>query len=182
MPDPHLFSQPRGARLFCNNKSQAAGIPAEFEMPGHRATVHREGDRLIIEPVRRKNLTELLAALEPLREEDQFPDVDETSCVPSSMKLASILLPALTIAATADPTIPSVLRTAKLSCRNTKPRLHLCCCRPLANRKALSQRSLTAGGLTEPGFQCQVRLMMALVWQTAFFLALARGLHAGLFS
>jgi antitoxin VapB len=77
MPDPHLFSQPRETRLFRNNKSQAIRIPADFEMPGDRITIHREGARLIIEPVRHKNLIEVLAALEPLREDDQFPDVDE---------------------------------------------------------------------------------------------------------
>jgi antitoxin VapB len=40
--------------------------------------IHRDGDRLIIEPVRRKNLLEVLAGLEPLRPEDQFPDIGET--------------------------------------------------------------------------------------------------------
>ncbi|MBP2447702.1 antitoxin component of MazEF toxin-antitoxin module [Rhizobium leguminosarum] len=40
--------------------------------------IHRDGDRLIIEPVRRKNLLEVLAGLQPLGPEDQFPDVDET--------------------------------------------------------------------------------------------------------
>jgi antitoxin VapB len=40
--------------------------------------IHRDGDRLIIEPVHRKNLLEVLAGLEPLGPEDQFPDVDDT--------------------------------------------------------------------------------------------------------
>jgi antitoxin VapB len=38
--------------------------------------IHRDGDRLIIEPIRPKNLLEVLAGLEPLGPEDQFPDVD----------------------------------------------------------------------------------------------------------
>ncbi|MHC2485220.1 antitoxin [Rhizobium leguminosarum] len=68
----------REAKLFRNNKSQAVRIPADFELPGDRVMIHRDGDRLIIEPVHRKNLLEVLAGLEPLGSEDQFPDVDDT--------------------------------------------------------------------------------------------------------
>lgn len=68
----------REAKLFRNNRSQAVRIPADFELPGDRVMIHRDGDRLIIEPVRRKNLLEVLAALDPLGREDQFPDIDET--------------------------------------------------------------------------------------------------------
>jgi antitoxin VapB len=78
MPDPQPTSETREARLFRNNKSQAVRIPADFEMPGDRVTICRDGDRLIIEPVRRKNLLEVLAGLEPLGPEDQFPEIDET--------------------------------------------------------------------------------------------------------
>lgn len=65
---------------FRNNRSQAVGIPAEFALPGDRVRISRDGDRLILEPVRKKNLLEILAqwAKEPpLRPEDDFPDVDE---------------------------------------------------------------------------------------------------------
>src|SRR3546814_15009306 len=68
---------PREAKLFRNNKSQALRIPADFEFPGDRVMIHRDGERLIIEPVRRKNLLEVLASLQPLGPEDQFPDVDD---------------------------------------------------------------------------------------------------------
>jgi len=71
-------SPPREAKLFRNNKSQAVRIPADFELPGDRVTIHRDGDRLIIEPVRRKNLLDVLASLEPLGLEDQFPEIDDT--------------------------------------------------------------------------------------------------------
>ena len=40
--------------------------------------IHRDGERLIIEPVRRKTLLEVLAGLKPLGPEDQFPDIDDT--------------------------------------------------------------------------------------------------------
>lgn len=79
---PHLRDQetspPREAKLFRNNKSQAVRIPADFELPGDRVMIHRDGDRLILEPVRRKSLLEVLAGLQPLGPEDQFPDIDET--------------------------------------------------------------------------------------------------------
>lgn len=69
---------PREAKLFRNNKSQALRIPADFELPGDRVMIHRDGERLIIEPVRRKNLLEVLASLQPLGPDDQFPDVEGT--------------------------------------------------------------------------------------------------------
>ncbi len=40
--------------------------------------IHRDGDRLIIEPVRRRSLLAVLADLEPLEPEDQFPDIDDS--------------------------------------------------------------------------------------------------------
>lgn len=68
----------REAKLFRNNKSQAVRIPADFELPGDRVMIHRDGDRLILEPVRRKSLLAVLADLEPLGPDDQFPEIDDT--------------------------------------------------------------------------------------------------------
>ncbi len=80
MPQPRRQdpAPPREVKLFRNNKSQAVRIPADFEFPGDRVMIHRDGDRLIIEPVQRKNLLEVLAGLEPLGPEDQFPEIDDT--------------------------------------------------------------------------------------------------------
>lgn len=80
MPYIHHQSQtpPRQAKLFRNNKSQAVRIPADFELPGDRVMIHRDGNRLIIEPVHKKNLLDVLTTLEPLGPEDQFPNVDDT--------------------------------------------------------------------------------------------------------
>lgn len=75
MPQQQLSS--REAKLFRNNKSQAVRIPADFELPGDRVMIHRDGDRLVIEPVRRKNLLEVLAGLKPLAPHDEFPDIDD---------------------------------------------------------------------------------------------------------
>lgn len=40
-------------RLFRNGRNQALRIPREFELEGDEAILRKEGDRLIVEPVRR---------------------------------------------------------------------------------------------------------------------------------
>ena len=70
--------QARQVRLFRNGRNQAVRIPKEFELPGREATIRKVGDRLILEPARRKSLLEVLAAMTPLAPGDEFPDVDET--------------------------------------------------------------------------------------------------------
>ena len=80
MAEPRTMepTPPREAKLFRNNKSQAVRIPADFELPGDRVLIHRDGEKLILEPVRRKNLLDILAELKPLGPEDAFPDIDDT--------------------------------------------------------------------------------------------------------
>ena len=70
--------QARQVRLFRNGRSQAVRIPKEFELPGREATIRKVGDRLILEPARRKSLLQVLAAMTPLAPGDEFPDVDGT--------------------------------------------------------------------------------------------------------
>ena len=70
-----MASGVREVRLFRNNRNQAIRIPVEFELPGDRAILRKEGDRLIVEPVRKAGLLGLLAAWEPLDEE--FPDIED---------------------------------------------------------------------------------------------------------
>jgi antitoxin VapB len=76
----------RHVRLFRNGANQAVRIPKEFEMPGVEAILHREGTRLILEPVppikpERGTAAAMLLALAELRKlgtiDDEFPDVDE---------------------------------------------------------------------------------------------------------
>lgn len=63
MPIRAPSNRPKEAKLFRNNRSQAVRIPVEFELPGDRVFIHREGDRLILEPVKTPaNIIELLAA------------------------------------------------------------------------------------------------------------------------
>jgi antitoxin VapB len=65
----------RRVRLFRNGRNQALRIPREFEFDADEAILRRDGERLIIEPVKRKGLLALLATLEPI--EATFADADE---------------------------------------------------------------------------------------------------------
>jgi antitoxin VapB len=65
----------RHVRLFRNGRNQALRIPREFELEGDEAIIRKEGDRLIVEPIRKGRLLALLTTLEPL--DEPFPDVDE---------------------------------------------------------------------------------------------------------
>lgn len=56
----------RHVSLFKNGRNQAIRIPREFELKGKEATIRKEGDKLIIEPIRKKGLNEVLANLKPL--------------------------------------------------------------------------------------------------------------------
>ena len=66
----------RHARLLRSGDSQVVEIPRDLELPGDEVILRKQGDRLIIEPVKQQSrLAELLATWEPI--EDEFPDVDE---------------------------------------------------------------------------------------------------------
>jgi antitoxin VapB len=77
------MSEQRHVRLFRNGRNQAVRIPVEFELPGDEAIMHRDGDRLVIEPVRRRGLVALLKTMQPL--EEDFPEIDDP--VPTPEKL-----------------------------------------------------------------------------------------------
>jgi antitoxin VapB len=69
------MSEQRHVRLFRNGRNQAVRIPVEFELPGDEAIMQRDGDRLIIEPLRKRGLVALLATMQPLDED--FPKIDD---------------------------------------------------------------------------------------------------------
>jgi antitoxin VapB len=71
----YAMNPERHVKLFRNGRNQAVRIPREFELPGEDAIMRKDGDRLIIEPERKKTLRQVLASLEPLDEE--FPEVPE---------------------------------------------------------------------------------------------------------
>jgi antitoxin VapB len=89
MPVPAPSSPPREAKLFRNNRSQAVRIPVEFELPGDRVLIRRDGDKLIIEPIKKPtNIIELLAEWkkeEPLGPEDLFPEIEDVPAAPEDI-------------------------------------------------------------------------------------------------
>lgn len=65
----------RHIKLFKNGRNQAVRIPREFELPGEDAIIHREGDRLIIEPAPPQSLLALLSGLTAI--DEAFPAFDD---------------------------------------------------------------------------------------------------------
>jgi antitoxin VapB len=68
-------SEQRHVRLFRNGRNQAVRIPVEFELPGQDAIMHRDGDRLVIEPARKRGLIALLKAMKPI--DESLPEIDD---------------------------------------------------------------------------------------------------------
>jgi antitoxin VapB len=73
----------RHVRLFRNGRNQAVRIPVEFELPGDEALMHQDGDRLVIEPVRKRGLIALLKSMKPLDED--FPEIDDPVSTPENV-------------------------------------------------------------------------------------------------
>lgn len=66
--EQHVHLERRGRR-------QTLHIPREFELTSDEAILRMEGDRLIIEPVRKASLLAELATMQPIG--TSFPDVDD---------------------------------------------------------------------------------------------------------
>jgi antitoxin VapB len=73
----------RVSKLFRNGRNQAVRIPVEFELPGDEAIMFRDGDRLVIEPVRKPGLLALLKTMKPLDED--FPEIDDPVPAPGRL-------------------------------------------------------------------------------------------------
>lgn len=74
----------RHARLFRNGRNQALRIPREFELAADEVIIHREDDRLVLEPVRRSpSLAAVLATLAPLDED--FPSIADPPSEPEDI-------------------------------------------------------------------------------------------------
>src|ERR1700675_1800194 len=78
----HMTEQ-RHVRLFRNGRNQAVRIPVEFELPGDEAIMHRDGDRLVIEPLRKRGLVALLKTMKPLGED--FPGIEDPVPTPEKV-------------------------------------------------------------------------------------------------
>ncbi|WP_275785057.1 antitoxin [Pararhizobium gei] len=66
------------AQVFFNGRSRAIRIPKEFEFEADQVEIRMDtkGD-LIVHPLKRGSLLELLAAMEPLAKEDWMPEIDD---------------------------------------------------------------------------------------------------------
>ena len=69
-----IMAAERQVRLFRNGRNRAIRIPREFEIEGDEAIIRKEGNRLIVEPIQKTGLLEVLSRLKPVK--DVFPDVD----------------------------------------------------------------------------------------------------------
>ena len=74
----------RRVSLFRNGRNQALRIPREFELEAEKAIIRKEGDKLIVEPVRTGGLLALLATLEDI--ETTFPDTDKALLPPDNVE------------------------------------------------------------------------------------------------
>jgi antitoxin VapB len=67
------MSASRKVSLFRNGANQAVRIPKEFELQGNEAILRREGNTLILEPIAKPTLLQVLASLSPI--EEDFPEI-----------------------------------------------------------------------------------------------------------
>ena len=65
----------RHASLFRNGRNQAVRIPREFELEGTEVLMRKDGDSLVITPIRKSGLLAVLARMEPLDED--LPEVED---------------------------------------------------------------------------------------------------------
>ena len=77
------MTEARHVKLFRNGRNQAVRIPVEFELPGDEAIMRREGDRLVLEPTRKRGLLGLLETMEPL--DEAFPEIEDSPPAPEKI-------------------------------------------------------------------------------------------------
>ena len=65
----------RHASLFRNGRNQAVRIPREFELVGTEVLIEKDGPRLIITPIAKRHLAEIVSDWEPL--EDGLPEIPD---------------------------------------------------------------------------------------------------------
>lgn len=73
----------RHIRVFKHGRNQAIRIPREFALSVNEATIRREGNRLIIEPIEKTSLLSLLATWDAI--DIDFPDVADISPDPVTL-------------------------------------------------------------------------------------------------
>ena len=72
----------RPVSLFRNGRNQAVRIPREFELQGTQALMRRDGESLVITPIKKSGLLAVLAQLRPMNE--AFPEIEDLRLAPVS--------------------------------------------------------------------------------------------------
>jgi antitoxin VapB len=72
----------RQAKLFRNGRNQAVRIPVEWEMPGSDVVITRDGEKLIIQPVRKRGLIAFLESRGDHPEDREFPEIERLPATP----------------------------------------------------------------------------------------------------
>ena len=72
------------AKVFWTGRSQAVRLPKEFRFEQDEVTIHREGDRVILEPARsrRRWPRGYWERMRELAQDFEFPDVEPLSVGP----------------------------------------------------------------------------------------------------
>jgi antitoxin VapB len=70
----------RQASLFRNGRNQAVRIPREFELEGTEVLIRRDGESLVITPIRKSGLLSVLARMEPL--DEPLPEIEDLPVPP----------------------------------------------------------------------------------------------------
>ena len=79
------------AKLFTSGGSQAVRLPKEFRFDGSEVRIRRDGDRVVLEPVRPQPTfgPEFWARIDRLRDEagEDFPDLPPQPPMPDPIEL-----------------------------------------------------------------------------------------------
>jgi len=69
------MAERKHVKLFRYGRNQAIFVPFEFQLPGNEVSMRRDGDRLIIEPIRKRGLIALLKTMKPVK--DELPEIND---------------------------------------------------------------------------------------------------------
>jgi len=76
----------KDVKLFKNRRNQAVRIPMDFAFDADTVRISRDGERLILEPVRENALVALLDSWQPLDDAlHEFPAIDDPPVAPEDI-------------------------------------------------------------------------------------------------
>ena len=75
-----MLSNVHTARLFRNSHSQAVRIPRDLELPGDEVTIEKQGDCLILKPVKKIRFRDTVMQWDSIA--DELPDIENLPAEP----------------------------------------------------------------------------------------------------